>query len=124
MQKGKITNIPNISTVKILHWVYWGNTDRKAAKHTGFFFFFLFVVNFVIHWNETAMGLHIRGCLPWDSACSAGATGDTGLIPGSRRSPGEGNGNPLQYFCLQNPKDRGARWALVHEVTKSWTQLK
>ena len=38
----------------------------------------------------------------------------------SRRSPGEGNGNPLQYSCLENPKDRGAWWATVHKVAKSW----
>ena len=42
----------------------------------------------------------------------AGGTGDMGLIPGSGRSPGEGNGNPLQYSCLGNPKDRGAWWAI------------
>ena len=47
-----------------------------------------------------------------------------GLIPGSGRSPGEGNGNPLQYSCLENPMDRGAWWATVHGVTKSWTQLR
>ena len=40
-----------------------------------------------------------------ESACSAGDMGDAGLIPGSRRSPGEGNGNPLQYYCLENPMD-------------------
>ena len=39
---------------------------------------------------------------------SAGITGDTGWIPGTGRSPGEGNGNPLQYYCLENPMDRGA----------------
>ena len=44
--------------------------------------------------------------------------GDSGLIPGSGRSPGEGNSNPLQYSCLGNPMDRGARWATVHRVTK------
>ena len=44
--------------------------------------------------------------------------GDMGLIPGSGRSPGEGNGNPLQYSCLENPMDRGAWWATVHGVTK------
>ena len=44
-----------------------------------------------------------------------------GSIPGSERSPGEGNGNPLQYSCLENPMDRGAWWAAVHGVTKSWT---
>ena len=49
--------------------------------------------------------------------------GDPGLIPGLGRSPGEGNGNPLQYFCLENPRDRGAWWATVHGVPKSWTRL-
>ena len=56
-----------------------------------------------------------------ESACNAG---DPSLIPGSGRSPGEGNGNPLQYSCLENPMDRGAWWATVHGVTKSWTQLR
>ena len=54
------------------------------------------------------------------SACNAG---DLGSIPGSGRSPGEGNGNPLQYSCLENPMDRGAWWATVHRVTKSQTRL-
>ena len=44
--------------------------------------------------------------------------GDTGLIPGSGRSPEEANGNPLQYSCLGNPMDRGAWWATVHGVAK------
>ena len=44
--------------------------------------------------------------------------GDTRSIPGSRRSSGEGNGNPLQYACLGNPMDRAAWWAAVHGVTK------
>ena len=50
-------------------------------------------------------------------------TGDKGSIPGSGRSPGEGNGVPLQYSCLENPMDRGAWRATVHGVTKSWTRL-
>ena len=50
-----------------------------------------------------------------ESACNAG---DPGLIPGLGRSTGEGNGNPLQYSCLENPLDREAWWAMVHEVTK------
>ena len=50
---------------------------------------------------------------------NAGDTGDAGLIPGSGRSPGEGHGNPPQYFCLENPTDRGAWRATVREVTKS-----
>jgi len=44
--------------------------------------------------------------------------GDVGSIPGLGRSPGEGNANPLQYFCLRNPMDRGALWATVHGITK------
>ena len=48
---------------------------------------------------------------------------DTGSIPDLGRSPREGNGNPFQYSCLENPKDRGARWATVQGVTKSWTRL-
>ena len=55
-------------------------------------------------------------CISKESACSAG---DPGSIPGSGRSPGEGNGNPLQYSCLGNPMDRGAWWATVHGVAKS-----
>ena len=54
---------------------------------------------------------------------SAYGAGDPGLIPGWERSPGEGNGNPLQYSCLGNPMDRGAWWAIVHGVVKSRTQL-
>ena len=49
--------------------------------------------------------------------------GDLGSIPGSGRSPGEGNGNPVQYSCLENPMDRGAWWATVHGVAKSQTRL-
>ena len=54
------------------------------------------------------------------STCNAG---DLGLIPGSGRSPGEGNGNPLQYSCLENSTDRGTWWATVHGFLKSWTWL-
>ena len=46
--------------------------------------------------------------------------GDAGSIPGLERSPGEENGNPLQYFCPENPMDRGAQQARVHGATKSW----
>ena len=53
-----------------------------------------------------------------ESTCNAG---DLGLISGSGRAPGEGNGNPLQYSCLENPMSRGAWQATVHGVTKSWT---
>ena len=49
------------------------------------------------------------------------SAGNVGSIPGLERSPGEGNGNPLQYSCLENSIDRGAQWATVHGVTKSRT---
>ena len=55
-----------------------------------------------------------------ESACNAG---DPGKITGSGRSPGEGNGNPLQYSCLENSMDGGAWWATVHGATKSQIQL-
>ena len=54
---------------------------------------------------------------------SAYNAGDPGLIPGLRRSSGEGNGKPLQYSCLENPMDGEARQATVHGVAKSWTRL-
>ena len=54
---------------------------------------------------------------------SAGDTRDGSLIPGLGRSPGGGHGNPLQYSCLENPRDRGAWWAAVHGVAKSRTRL-
>ena len=53
-----------------------------------------------------------------ESACSVG---DWGLIPALGRSPGEGNGNPLQYSCPENPMDKGAWWVIVHRVAKSRT---
>ena len=54
---------------------------------------------------------------------SANSVGHLGLIPGSGTSPGGGKGNPLQYFCLENPMDRGAWQAIVHGVKKSQTRL-
>ena len=64
---------------------------------------------------------HLDGSSSKESAYNAGDTGDMGSISGSRRSPGEGNGNPLQYSCLRNLTGRGASQATVHGLTKSWT---
>ena len=58
-----------------------------------------------------------------DSKASACNTADLGSIPELGRFPEEGNGNPLQYSCLENPMDRGALWDIVHGVTKSRTRL-
>jgi len=80
-------------------------------------------------------GIFIEGLLcakykaHWHSPCgsdgkeSAFNAGDLGLIPGSGRSPGEGNGNSLQYSHLENSMDRGAWRATVHGIEKSWTRL-
>ena len=69
--------------------------------------------------------VYIHGSFPGgsddkESACQAG---DLALIPGSGRYPREGNGYPLQYFCLENSMNWGAQWATVYEVAKSQTQL-
>ena len=61
------------------------------------------------------------GSMGKESVCNAGDTGDAGLIPGWGRSSREGNGNPFQYPCLENPMDGGAWKATVDRVAKSWT---
>ena len=74
----------------------------------------------VFMWMSTQ--LYINTCQVTqckESACYAGDAGDTGCVPGSGKSPGEGHGNPLQYSCLGNPMQRGAWWATVHGVTES-----
>ena len=56
-----------------------------------------------------------------ESACNAGDTGDASLIPRSGQSPGGGNGNPLQYSCLEDSVYRGAWWVTVYGIAKRWT---
>ena len=64
----------------------------------------------------------IQGLAQWlsgkESTCNAGATGDSGSIPGTGRSPGGGHGNQLQYFCLENPTDREIWQAMVHSMQR------
>ena len=69
--------------------------------------------------GNTSMGFP-DGANGKESACNAR---DMSLIPGSKIFPGEGNGHPLQYSCMENPMDRRGWQAIVHEVTKSRTQL-
>ena len=72
-------------------------------------------------WSGQA-GCQYSWCLSGkESACNAG---DQGLIPGLGTSPGGGNGNPLQYSCLENPMDRGAWWETIHRIAQSRTRLK
>ena len=67
----------------------------------------------IIYWVTICQMSHGK-----ESACDAG---DLGLIPGLGLSPGEGRDDPLQYSCLENPMNRGAWQAMVHDVAKSWT---
>ena len=78
------------------------------------------------HFSHSALSFVQSRGFPGGSEVKASASraGDPGSNPGSGRSPGEGNGNPLQYSCLENPMDGGAWWATVHGVTKSWTRLR
>ena len=64
---------------------------------------------------------HLVALVEEDTPTNAGDERDVGSIPGSGRSPGGGHGNPLQYSCPENPMDRGAWQAAVHEVEKGWT---
>ena len=78
------------------------------------------VVHGVTKSQTQLSAFHTGGSVGKGSACNAR---DLASVPGLGRPPGEGNGNPLQYSCLGNPMDRGAWWAAVHGVTKSWTRL-
>ena len=75
----------------------------------------VFIYTTIIPWDGFPGGSDGKTCV-----CNAR---DPGSIPGLGRSPGEGNGNPLQYSCLENPMDRGAWYATVHGVAKSQTRL-
>ena len=89
------------------------------------FLYRCFLYTFNLHPNEryTLLSLcSLPGATMVKKNLPANA-GDTDFIPGSRRSPGEGTGNPLLYSCPENSMDRGAWWAIVHEVAKNLTQL-
>ena len=76
-----------------------------------------------ICYNMNTQGL--LGCtVVKNSPANVGDAEDTGSIPGSGQPPGVGNGNPLYYSCLENPRDRGTWWAIIYRITKSQTGLK
>ena len=81
--------------------------------------------NIVIHFRVVFKQLGFSdGSVSKESACNVGGTRDTGLIPGSGISTGEGNGNPLQYSCLENSMDRGAWQVILHNIAESQTRQK
>ena len=90
----------------------------RQERHPGIGLSFFIGVGNDIGW-ASQVALLVKNTL-----AKAGDIRDSGLIPGSGRSPGERHGNPLQYSCLENPLDIRAWWAAVHRVTQSWTRLK
>ena len=71
--------------------------------------------------GSSVRGIFLARVLEWGAIAFSSNVGDLGSIPGLGRSPGGGRGNPLLYSCLESPMDRGAWWAAVHAVSKSWT---
>ena len=88
--------------------------EESEARSSPFVIYFLKILSYIYRLGFPG------GSNGKESTCNAG---DLGSVPGLGRSPGEENGNPFQYYCLKNPMDGGAWWAIVYEVAKSWTQL-
>ena len=86
-------------------------------------FIYLFGWVFITHIGSLVTALKLLGFPVSEVPANAGDTRDAGSIRESGRSPGVGNGNPLQYSCLQNSMDRGAWWATVHGALKGQTRL-
>ena len=83
-------------------------------------------VTFVVHKANSSSSINSEfpdGTMVKNPAADAGDIRDVSSIPGLGRSPGEGDGNPLQHSCLENPMDRGAWGTTVQRVKESWTQL-
>ena len=75
------------------------------------------------YWSGVPLPSPLGGASGKQSSCKTGDTRDMGSIPGSGRYPGEGNGNPLQYSCLENSMGRRGWWATIHGAAKNQTQL-
>ena len=107
MCKGGEMGLVKGERLDVVNWRGLGSPDRDAEREAEN------CNNLELSEHDCPGGSHGQ-----ESACSAGALG---TIPGSRRSPGGGNGNPLQYSCLEKSMDRGAWPATVHGVSKSQT---
>ena len=105
--------------------ITFGKEERMGTRRGTKAVLGLLLLFYILTWEAVTWWLLVCYKLPGGSEVKASAwnVGDSGLIPGSGRSPGEGNGNPLQYSCLENPTDRGAWWVTVHGVAKSQTWL-
>ena len=104
---------------RIMHWMTWALSSVLMNP----------VTSLVMYSRACPRGDNPRTQRGWASLVAQllknphTKAGDTGSIPGSGKSPGDGNGNPLQYSCLGNPMDRGAWWAIVQGVAKSQIRL-
>ena len=124
--------IKNLSTPSLVVLTSPFKTFSSIKKKSYFFsYFMLFLPSFnlaisLLSWfSLIKLQMIINYGFPGGSDCkeSTCSTGDPGSIPGLGKSPGEWNGNPLQYSCLENSMDRGALRVVVHGVTKSLTWL-
>ena len=119
---GILFNYLNGSLITLQYDLYINFLPQKYCELVKYLNCFLKTMNMIYHficYNYVCIGFP-GGSEVKASACNVG---DLGSIPGLGRSPGEGNGNPLQYSCLKNPMDGGAWWGTVHRVAKSWTRL-
>ena len=110
--------------ISVLQYLAVGYCVAKLKLLYRLLYLMLFISEYACH-SDYLWSVIIYGGFPSNSVGKASAcnVGDLGSIPGLGRSPGEGNGNPLQDSCLENPMDRGVWWATVHGVAKSRTWL-
>ena len=127
----------------VLHWSMALVRSKKSLQHQGceyvysrFLWDFKVIFQFSLRngsvyapWIPKSTDVHVSWDFPGGASdkeptCQRGYIRDTGLIPGLWKSPEGEHGNPLQYPCLENPMDRGAWWALIHRIPKSWTWSK
>ena len=114
----KAGDTPGIEYLKFLSW----NIIFHSFIHPPIFISIWYLFRNYFKWGlckASQVALVLK-----NSPANAGDVRDGSLIAGSGRSPGGGHGNPLQYSCLENPLDRGARWATIHRITQNWTRLK
>ena len=140
------SSVHGVSQARILEWVAISSSrgSSRSRDQTCIWFIVFFFNSFIFNWRIIALQYWFGFChtSTWIShrctyvrgfpdgasgkepTCQCGRRERWGFDPGLGRSPGEGNGNPLQYSCLENPMDRGAWQATVHGVAKSCTRLK
>ena len=125
------SSVHGISQARILEWVtisfFRGSSQPRNQTWVYYIASRLLHCRWILYWlsykGSSEAIQDMASLVAPDSKASAYNAGDLGSIPGPGRSPGEGNGNPLQYSCLENPMDWASWEATVHGVAKSWTQL-